>query len=131
MAVAQKKSRPCADDTHDAARCTDDFFGRRYSDHMQENNPESRTDPGNEVAGKKSNCADGSFKGRTENIQRIYIKEQMDRAVVEKERSQEPPIFASRKKIPRLELTEAVQREWIHRSAEQKSRAETSQHSER
>ena len=111
MPVAQKKSRPRPDDTHDAARGTNDFFGWRYTNHMQEDNAEARADAGKEVAGKKSNCADGSFKGRTENIQRIYIKEEMDRAVMEKERSQKPPIFASRKEIPRLELPKAVQRE--------------------
>ena len=57
------------------------------------------------------------LQSRTENIKRVYIKEQMDRPVVKKEGSEEPPILAGGEKVRGLELAKPMQNEWIGRTA--------------
>ena len=80
---------------------------------MQKNNAEAGADSGNEIARDEAERADRSFQSRTENIKRVYIKEQMERTVVKKEGSEEPPILAGGEKVRRLELAQPMEREWI------------------
>ena len=118
--MLEKKSGPRSHDAHDRARRTHEEISARPTQPPERQHPRARTEPGHQIANGETHPADGCFQGWPENVKRVEIHEQMQRAIVQKERAQQPPIFAAGQNGDRLERAESVQGKIIGRSAEGK-----------
>src|SRR3954468_6004091 len=111
MAMANKKSGPDTDDSHDATGRADQNrrahnFRERKQDHAR-----GGSDSGYQIGAGKSNRADNFLERRPNHVKREQIENQVDGIVVEKKRGKEPPKLAladHRKKIERAEAMQCL-----------------------
>ena len=116
--MAQEQSCPNSDQTHDAARGANQLFSLIQAQHAQQQNTEARAQPGNQITNRKSNRANRALQARADNEERIQIKEKVERAVMQEERSKKTPILALKSHGKILECAQLVQRQRIGRPAE-------------
>lgn len=116
MTISEEEPGPGADDPHDAARGSDELRVVNETNRSEENNARARTKSRDKIAKQKPGTADSAFQRRTENVKGKEVKEKMQRAEMEKESGDHPPVLVTPDDEERIERTESAESDWIRRT---------------
>ena len=113
VTMSKKKSRPSADNSHNAARCADklgrpDNFYERKQDNAG-GGAESR----DQIASGEPDRADCFFQWRTEHVESKEIEQEMHRAEMKEKRCEKPPKLALVNDCVEIKCSQTMQRDLI------------------
>lgn len=107
--VADEKSGPGSDDSHDAAGRADQLCGLDDFQKCERDDAGGRSDSRDQITSCESQTADDSFQRRSEDIQREQIKSQVEQVVMEKQGGDESPELSLADDRRRIERAKTMQ----------------------